>query len=174
MKRLLFVCMCLVICQMALAQGKGKGKKKNWIDESAVPSVVVDAFKAKFADASNSKWKQTKKGNFKAAYKNGEDKVEAIFSPDGTWKHTRTNLADANIPATITSHVSSNYSGYELKKVVLHDNAGKGKQYLAHLKKDEEKKKLVFNADGSFKKEAEKKRKKGKGNMSDDDDDSDN
>ena len=174
MRKILFLFLSMAICQFALAQGKKK--KKNWLDEAAIPTEVVTAYKGKFANATSTKWKKTKKGNFKGMHKDGENKVEATFNPDGTWKHTRTKLGASNIPASVSSYVSSNYADYETKKVVLHDNAGKGMKYLAHLKKGEEKKKLVFNKDGEFEKVKEGKgRGKGKGKMlkGDDDDDED-
>ena len=169
MRKVLFVFLCLIICQAAIAQGKKGKKKKDWLDTSAIPTAVMDAYKAKYADVSTSKWKKTKKGNFKAFHKDGENKVEATFSPDGTWKHSRTKLATANIPESISAYVSDNYEDYELKKVVHHDNAGKGMKYLVHLKKGEEKMKLVFDKDGEF----EKVRQAKKGKMAGDDEDED-
>lgn len=166
MKKVMLLCLCLAMCQFAFAQGKKK-KKKDWLDASAVPTAVMDAYNGKFSDASDSKWKKTKKGNFKAYHKDGDNKVEATFSPDGTWKHTRTKLAKANVPESVQSYITSNYADYEVKKVVLHENAGKGTKYLAHLKKDDDKKKLIFDKDGNFEKVKEKK----KGAADDDSDD---
>lgn len=162
MKKVVVLFLSLVICQFALAQGK-KGKKK-WLDESAIPAAIVSAYKSKFANAAETKWKQTKKGNFRAMHKDGDNKVEATFSPDGTWKNTRTKLGASNIPSSITSYISSNYADYEVKKVVMHDNDGKEMKYVASLKNGEEKKTLVFDKAGEFLKEKKKKGKgKGKG-----------
>lgn len=166
MKKVLLVFLCLIVCQFAVAQGK-KGKK-NWLDASAVPTTVMDAYTAKYSSVTTSKWKKTKKGNYRAMHKDGENKIEATFSPDGTWKHSRTKLATANIPESINSYVSANYADYELKKVVHHENAEKDPKYMVHLKKGEEKMKLVFDQDANFKKV--RKSKKGKGNMEGDED----
>ncbi|MGB0524913.1 MAG: PepSY-like domain-containing protein [Flammeovirgaceae bacterium] len=159
MRKILVIFLCLVVCQVAYAQGKRK--KKDWLEDAAVPTAVMNAYKGKFANASDSKWRKTKKGNFKAIHKDNDNKVEVTFAPDGTWKHTRTKLGSANIPASVSSYISGKYAGFETKKVVLHENAGKETRYLAHLKKGEEKMKLWFDKDGKF--EKVKKPKKGKG-----------
>jgi len=154
-----------------LSNGHGT-RQKEWLEESSIPSAVAATFKGKFADATDTKWRLSKKGNYKAHYKKGDDKVEVTLAPDGTWKNTRTKLGTANIPSSITSYIGSNYADYETKKVVIHDNAGKEMKYMAHLKKEGDKKKLVFDKDGTFSKEKKSKKGKGKGKMAADDDDS--
>jgi hypothetical protein len=90
-----------------------------------------------------------------------------IFNADGTFKeelkrHAQkaklTEVADADLPAAITTYITTNYAGSEVKK------AGKNAdgQYFVGIVLDSKIKVLLFNADGSFNKELEKPLK-GKG-----------
>lgn len=90
-----------------------------------------------------------------------------IFNADGTFKaelkrHAQkaklTEVALADLPAAITTYITTHYAGAEVKK------AGKNAdgQYFVGMVLDSKIKVLLFNADGSFNKELEKPLK-GKG-----------
>jgi len=160
MKKIILVLALAFMAHISFAQ-RGEGKKPS-LSETDIPSVVMTAFKAKYASTDKAKWNMTKKGQYKASFKSAEGKTAAVYNPDGTWLHTRTKLEA--VPAEVSSYVTANYAGYETKKVVLHENGQKGTQYLAHLEKGEEKMKLIFDQNKAFVKVAGDKAKgKGKG-----------
>ena len=74
-----------VMVQISYAQrgGGAKGKKNPPIAESEVPAAVTTTFKSKFADANDVKWRLTKKGNYKASFKNATGKVSSVFATLG-------------------------------------------------------------------------------------------
>jgi len=84
-----------------------------------------------------------------------------IFNADGSFKaelksHAKraklTEVAIANLPATITGYITTNYAGAEIKKA---GNNADG-QYFVGIVLDGKVKVLLFNADGTFNKELEK------------------
>jgi len=84
-----------------------------------------------------------------------------IFNADGSFKaelknHAKkaklTEVAVANLSATITSYITANYTGAEIKKAGTNAEG----QYFVGIVLDSKIKVLLFNADGTFSKELEK------------------
>jgi hypothetical protein len=61
----------------------GSGGGSN-ISASSVPAAVMNAYKAKFADATRAEWKKLNNGNYKVQFYVSGAKWEAIFSSAGT------------------------------------------------------------------------------------------
>ncbi|MGG7661284.1 PepSY-like domain-containing protein [Dyadobacter sp. BHUBP1] len=84
-----------------------------------------------------------------------------LFDADGTFKaelkqHVKkaklTKIEVSALPATVTSYITSNYTGAEIKLAATND-AG---EYYVGILVDSKVKILLFNVDGSFNKELEK------------------
>lgn len=84
-----------------------------------------------------------------------------IFNADGSFsaelkghakKAKLTEVEVANLPAAVTSYVTTNYAGTEIKKA----GANAEGQYFVGIVVDSKIKILLFNADGTFNKELEK------------------
>lgn len=91
-----------------------------------------------------------------------------LFAADGTFKqeliHYKkkaklTEIATDSLPAAITSYISANYSGFEIK----HAGTNAEGSYFVFIKSDTAGKVLLFGADGAFVKELEKPAKDRKG-----------
>jgi len=84
-----------------------------------------------------------------------------IFNADGSFSaelkgHARraklTEVAVANLSATITGYITANYAGAEIKKAGINADG----QYFVGIVLDSKIKVLLFNADGTFNRELEK------------------
>ena len=84
-----------------------------------------------------------------------------IFNADGSFSaelkgHAKraklTEVAVANLAATITGYITTNYAGAEIKKAGTNADG----QYFVGIVLDSRVKVLLFNADGTFNKELEK------------------
>jgi hypothetical protein len=87
-----------------------------------------------------------------------------LFNADGTFKEELTHVAHkakltevavADLPATITSYITTTYAGAEIKKAGINADG----QYFVGILFDSKVKVLLFNADGTFSKELEKSAK---------------
>ena len=54
------------------------------INAASVPAAVMSAFKARYADATQTEWKLNSDGNYKVEFFRGSVKWQAIFTPAGT------------------------------------------------------------------------------------------
>ncbi|MCF0058265.1 hypothetical protein [Dyadobacter sp. CY356] len=89
-----------------------------------------------------------------------------IFNADGTFKEELkhfehkaklTEVGVADLPATITSYITTTYAGAEIKKA----GTNADEQYFVGIVIDSKVKVLLFNADGTFNKELDKPMKGG-------------
>lgn len=97
-----------------------------------VPDAVKQAFAKKYPAVAESavKWESEGK-NFEAEYKNAKGlEVSVLFAADGTLIETEEEIAVADLPAAIASHVSQNCATPVITKAeVIKDASGKVKNY---------------------------------------------
>lgn len=127
------------------------------LSESDVPKPVMESFQAKYPKVVKSVWEQSKKGDYKVRFsETGAAKAKAIFTAEGEWQRTETRLKGSELSEKISAYLLENYKGFGLKAAFLVEQ--KDKEPLFQLKvvnkSDETMKKLIFDKEGAFVKEA--------------------
>ncbi|GAB3891507.1 hypothetical protein GCM10028803_03390 [Larkinella knui] len=156
-------------------------KKVTKIAVTDLPAAVSSYITSKYAGATIDYAAKDDTGNFLVAItQNGEPKA-LLFNADGTFSEelalkggpdgrgpggkggphgkgpggkngSLEQIAVADLPATITSYITTNYAGAELKTAVKDSTRG----YLVMIVVSNQAKTLLFNPDGTFNKEVAK------------------
>jgi uncharacterized membrane protein YkoI len=78
-----------------------------------LPAAVKTAFAQKFPDADDVEWDKEKDGNWEVEFEQGDTESTAVFSPDGKWLETETEIALEDLPEPIRAAVK----GKKIKEV---------------------------------------------------------
>ncbi|MDY0217083.1 MAG: PepSY-like domain-containing protein [Bacteroidales bacterium] len=78
------------------------------IDEVNVPEIVKKAFVAKYPKITAVNWEETNDG-YEATYDDRKGKQKALFSPDGTWISTSSQVNPDNVPSSIKEYIKKNH-----------------------------------------------------------------
>lgn len=117
------------------------------------PQAVLDAFKTKFPAAEKVKWGMENKTVWEAEFTlNGTDE-SANFTTDGTWIETETEIAYTALPNAVGDAINKLYAGYTIGVCTKTETPKNGIIYEAMIKKDKDKKEVVFKEDGTEVKE---------------------
>ena len=125
---------------------------------SALPAAITQYFAANYAqDTLKNAWK-VKNGNIIVISKNGSYFGSAFTAAGVFVKRAAltvmpgkgTPVATANLPATITSYLTSTYPNYVLDKAFSHSENGTLKGYLVIIDANLTKYAVVFDASGNF------------------------
>ena len=90
--------------------------------------------------------------NEELAMKGGPDRKGGSHGKGGGKKGTLEQIAVADLPSAITSYISTNYAGAEIKTAAKDSTRG----YLVMIVVSDQSKTLLFNTDGTFNKEVSK------------------
>jgi hypothetical protein len=128
--------------------------------DTDVPAAIVSAYKAKFPQAAEAKWKKNKSGKYEVDFKLAGKKAEAKFMADGTWDSTERRLEASALPAMISDYIKKNYASHKIDHITLKEESTASKNtYEVKLKKDKAETELTFDADGKFLKKKDKQDK---------------
>ncbi len=119
------------------------------IQESQVPSVIVENFKKEFPKASDVEWE--KKGeqynvDFEIGW--GID-YEAWYTTAGKLIKYKQEISDANLPQAIKDAVKKDYAGYRIDDATKYVENGV-ETYKVELEKGTEERKIIFSKDGKL------------------------
>ena len=118
-----------------------------------VPAAVSNAFKTKFATATDIKWGKENKNEYEADFKLDGKKYSANFLTDGTWKETEAQIATAQLPTAVTAAYKSKHAIAAIKMVAkIETSAGKTK-YEIEYKDGAKTKEVLFDENGKAVKE---------------------
>ncbi len=118
------------------------------------PKNVKAKFEKRHPNATDVKWQKTKKGNFKAVYKNkNKKKAKAFFDQKGKQFLVKVYLGKGG--KNFKNEVASKYSEYKIRRIV---QIRKGKEekevfYRVFVRKGNTVKVLRFTKDKKFEKE---------------------
>ena len=88
--------------------------KAQEISPDKVPSVVKEAFKAKFPNATKLSWEIERKDVYEVNFMNGKDKQAAQFDKSGKWEKTELAIETSTLPKTVSESLSKAYPGYKI------------------------------------------------------------
>ncbi|MGA0560734.1 PepSY-like domain-containing protein [Larkinella sp. VNQ87] len=141
------------------------------IEVSALPTAVSSYISANYTGATIEYAAQDDNGNYLVSITQNGERKALLFNADGSFneelafrnrkgrngggKGQRSKLEEiavTELPSAITSYISTNYAGAEIKTAAQDSTRG----YLVMITVDDQNKTLLFNTDGSFNKEVSK------------------
>ncbi|MBS1586048.1 MAG: PepSY-like domain-containing protein [Bacteroidetes bacterium] len=115
------------------------------IDVSKVPATVKKSFDKAFPGVKTSKWEIEKK-DYEANFTQNGKKMSALFSADGKWLETETDINISALPATVTKYLAANYKAEKVKEAAMIEKADGSTNYEAEVKGQD----LIFDKGGNF------------------------
>jgi hypothetical protein len=119
------------------------------LDASKVPATVKTAFTKKYPHVDNVKWEK-EDGNFEAGFKENNQSMSTIFTPDGTLVESEVSIPVTSLPAAVTSYMKDHYKNVTVKEAAKITKASGEINYEAEIKGKD----VIFDANGKFLKEA--------------------
>lgn len=145
MKSLFTLVIALLIGFTATAQ-----KVENKIKEAVVPAAVKDAFKAKHPGEVVKQW-ELDNGKYEADFMKGKAKYTAVFSTEGQWLITGTELKTSAIPKIILDQIKAGaYKDWKVNQARSVETSEIPKEIIVEVEKGMEDVMLYFNGDGKF------------------------
>jgi len=151
------------------------------IDVATLPAAVKTYITTTYAGATIQYAAQDDKSNFLVAITQNNERKTLLFNADGSFnkelalrpgkggphggpggshgkpghglKDSLTQIAPANLPAAITTYITTNYAGATIAVAAKDDTRG----YLVMITQNNERKTLLFNTDGTFSQEVQRK-----------------
>ena len=114
-----------------------------------VPKAVKNAFAAKYPNATNVKWGKENAKEYEAEFKSGNTAVSANFGLDGSWVETETVIPIADLPAAVSTAVTSKNPGAVISMAEKTEMPGGKLHYEVAFKVGGKKKSMELNADGT-------------------------
>lgn len=117
------------------------------LKEAEVPSVVMNSFKGRFADAQNAEWEK-KNDKFEVEFEQGTVEREAVLDAAGKVLLVKQEIANTEVPAAVTSAIKQNYGSYELDEAEKIEYNGQTYYEVELSRWFVLSKDVVFSADG--------------------------
>jgi hypothetical protein len=121
------------------------------VEESQVPSGVMNNFKARFANATGAKWEK-EDTVYASEFLMNESPTEAEFNEKGDWLNTEWKISIDYTPKAIKDYVNTNYPKYKLKELSVTEFPVDGKLYVAEIATKKDCYELYFSLKNEFKK----------------------
>jgi predicted methyltransferase len=145
MKSLFTLVIALLIGFTATAQ-----KVENKIKEAVVPAAVKDAFKVKHPGEVVKQW-ELDNGKYEADFMKGKAKYTAVFSTEGQWLITGTELKTSAIPKIILDQIKAGaYKDWKVNQARSVETSEIPKEIIVEVEKGMDDVMLYFNGDGKF------------------------
>ena len=137
--------MAVLVGLTLLAGSQGFGMPKG--DEPVTPSAkLVEAFKAKYPEATPVKW-EMEKGMFEAKFTLDGQEAEAYFDSENLWVMTKTELTPAQLPGNIQEALkATEYASWQVDDVDRVEKNDGTDLYIVVVKQDKQELKLSFDA----------------------------
>jgi uncharacterized membrane protein YkoI len=111
-----------------------------------VPSLVLNAFKARFANAVDIEWEK-KKDHYEADFEIGTADHEVQINPAGKILIHKQQISTLDLPEVIANQITSEYKDFKLDEADKLEKDGKI-YYQVELDKQFTEKKMVFAENG--------------------------
>ncbi|MFL5762930.1 MAG: PepSY-like domain-containing protein [Bacteroidia bacterium] len=97
------------------------------ISPDIVPTVVVDAYKAKFSIAEKTTW-EIDYDKYEANFSVGKTEFSAYFDKDGKWLQTSTYIKPSELPKNILKEIQKKYGELSAYKMESAEKVEKEKE----------------------------------------------
>ncbi len=120
------------------------------ISADQVPVSVLNAFKNKFANATNLKWEKENTSDYEVNFKLDKEEISARFDSNGKWIETETEIEKTQLPQAIQVIIINQFAGWKIIEATLVDDVKHGKCYEVEIKKEKEKFDVLLTPDGQL------------------------
>lgn len=135
------IVICVTAAAFALSScGQGIAEKK-------LPSVVVNAVKTKYGNATNIEWEKRTNG-YEAEFLQGQTELTVLVDNAGNLLMQKQDVDSTAIPVPVMNAINTNHPGYTIDDAEKLEKAGVSYYQLEIEKKGNKDLKLVFTADG--------------------------
>lgn len=119
------------------------------VQESQVPSVIVNNFKKEFPKASDVEWE--KKGdNYNVDFEIGWGvDYEAWYAATGKLIKYKQEISDANLPQAVKDAIKKDHAGFRIDDAKKYVENGV-ETYQVELEKGQDERKITFSKDGKL------------------------
>lgn len=142
MKRIIYL--LLIVAQMSNAAHAQK------ISANKVPAAITSAFKAKFPNATKTRWEMENANEYEAGFKLKGEEVSANFDNTGKWLETETEIKVTALPASVKTALSKDFAGFKINEASKIESLKNGNCFEAEIKKGKETFDVLFTADGKM------------------------
>jgi hypothetical protein len=118
------------------------------IPKSQVPSLVLNAFQTKFANATDVEW-ELKGDDYKAEFEIGKRNHDVWIDKSGNIKKHKEDFPKSDLPAAVKQKLESEFSNYKIDDADKVEVDGKV-YYQIELDGNNEERKILFSADGKI------------------------
>lgn len=119
------------------------------VEESQVPSNVMNTFKARFTNVKEVKWEK-EDTVYTAEFLMNESPTEAEFNEKGIWLSTEWEIPTDYTPQAIKDYVNTNYAKYKLREIAVMEFPVDGKLYVIEIAKKKDCQELYFSLKNEF------------------------
>jgi hypothetical protein len=138
MKKIFFVALTIICsCATSFAQSKA-------------PKVVVEAFNAKFPNATKVKWDKENATEYEASFVSDGIKHSTNYSIDGKWLETESPTTFAKLPAKVQDAFNTAHKGAKVKAIAVIENAKGETLYEIEVNKGIKTVEYFYNSDGKL------------------------
>src|ERR1700741_5126725 len=126
-------------------------KTENKIKEAAVPEAVKKTFSERYAGSLAKQW-ELDNGKYEVDFeKAGGQKYTAVFSPDGNWLGTGTDLKKKDVPKPIMDHVASGENkDWKFNQARILETPEVQREIVIEVEKGDDDTMLYYDAEGKF------------------------
>ena len=119
------------------------------VPAAQVPASAVATFKKSFPTVKSVKWEK-EGADYEAGFDMGKAEMSAVFTAAGVLKETETEMAVAQLPASVQAALATNYKAYKITEAAKIVTAATGvTTYEAEVSQGGKHRDVLFNADGS-------------------------
>lgn len=116
--------------------------------EIIVPDPVLDTFRRKYPEVTETKWEIDSNGSYEAHFKVGDTKYRADFTREGIWTETENNIDYNELPPVVRSAFLLKYSVESFRSAEAVDSATRGVFYEIEVFTGTSKIDVLFDKDG--------------------------
>jgi len=137
--------MLLLFVQNLIAQ-----KIENKIKENEVPVAVINAFKSKYPTILAKQW-ELDNGKYEVDFYKEKIKYIAVFTVEGKWLITGTELKKEEVPKNIMDQIAAGeYKDWKYNQARSVETPELAKEIIVEVEKGNEDVMLYFDIDGKF------------------------
>ncbi len=135
-----------LIILSALAVCMTSGMNAQDIPQSAVPTIIINAFNQQYPKAMDIDWEMDG-SNYKVEFEIWFRDHEVWYDNSGKVIRTKEEISSSDLPAAISSAIQSNYNGFRTDDCEKWTE-GSTTHYVIELKTFTQERKVVFDASG--------------------------
>lgn len=119
------------------------------ISSDEVPETIQEQFKSKFPAAKNVIWESEANG-YEGSFKENGKETAVLFSEEGKWMMTETEIAVSEAPANVSSAVYSDFNGYKIAEANKVDHYTYGKCFKMEITNSKKMLDVYYSKDGTL------------------------